>query len=86
MPLRLEIGPKDIEKSAVLVARRDTREKQSLSMENLPAQLGGLLAAIQQNLLERATAFRVEHTQSARAKASVANTFLNRKIIPDLIV
>jgi prolyl-tRNA synthetase len=65
VPLRLEIGPKDIEKSAVLVARRDTREKQSLSMENLPAQLRSLLVAMQQNLLERATAFRVEHTQSA---------------------
>jgi prolyl-tRNA synthetase len=65
VPLRLEIGPKDIEKSAVLVARRDTREKQSLSMENLPAQLRGLLVAIQQNLFERATAFRVEHTQGA---------------------
>ena len=35
VPLRLEIGPKDIEKSAVLVARRDTREKQSLPMEGL---------------------------------------------------
>src|SRR5579872_7210744 len=33
VPLRLEIGPKDIEKSAVLIARRDTREKQSLPMD-----------------------------------------------------
>ena len=35
VPLRLEIGPKDIEKSAVLVARRDTREKQSVPMDGL---------------------------------------------------
>jgi prolyl-tRNA synthetase len=63
VPLRLEIGPKDIEKSAVLVARRDTREKQSLSMENLPAQLHVLLDAIQQNLFDRAVAFRADHTQ-----------------------
>src|SRR3979411_1705365 len=35
VPLRLEIGPKDIEKSAVLIARRDTREKQSLPMDGL---------------------------------------------------
>ena len=33
VPLRVEIGPKDIEKSAVMVARRDTREKASLAME-----------------------------------------------------
>ena len=65
VPLRLEIGPKDIEKSAVLVARRDTREKASLPMANLPAQLSALLDAIQQNLFEKATAFRTEHTQRA---------------------
>ena len=41
VPLRLEIGPKDIEKSAVLVARRDTREKQSLPMEGLAARIRG---------------------------------------------
>ena len=35
VPLRLEIGPKDIEKSPVLVARRDTREKQSMPMDGL---------------------------------------------------
>src|SRR3954452_21813289 len=63
VPLRVEIGPKDIEKSAVLVARRDTREKQSLSMENLAAQLRALLEAIQQNLFDRALAFRADHTQ-----------------------
>ena len=63
VPLRVEIGPKDIEKSAVLVARRDTREKQSLPMEGLPEQLRGLLDEIQHNLLHRALAFRAEHTQ-----------------------
>jgi prolyl-tRNA synthetase len=63
VPLRLEIGPKDIEKSAVLVARRDTREKQSLPMDGLAAQLRSLLEAIQKNLFDRALAFREEHTQ-----------------------
>src|SRR5471030_48191 len=63
VPLRLEIGPKDIEKSAVLVARRDTREKQSLPMDGLPGQIRTLLDAIQKNLFERALQFREEHTQ-----------------------
>jgi prolyl-tRNA synthetase len=63
VPLRLEIGPKDIEKSAVLVARRDTREKQSLPMEGLPARLRDLLTDVQQSLFTRATQFRDEHTQ-----------------------
>ena len=65
VPLRLEIGPKDIEKSAVLIARRDTREKQSLPMADLAQQLHGLLDEIQKNLLHRALAFRAEHTQRA---------------------
>jgi prolyl-tRNA synthetase len=63
VPLRVEIGPKDIEKSAVLVARRDTREKQSLPMHGLATQLAQLLDHIQTNLFDRATAFRDEHTQ-----------------------
>src|SRR5437879_5290946 len=50
VPLRVEIGPKDIEKSAVLVARRDTREKQSIPMNGLPAALKGLLDQVQRNL------------------------------------
>src|SRR3954463_3949906 len=65
VPLRLEIGPKDIEKSAVMIARRDTREKQSLAMADLAPQLRSLLDEIQKNLLDRALAFRAEHTQRA---------------------
>src|SRR6476620_2938514 len=65
VPLRLEIGPKDIEKSAVMVARRDTREKQSLPMEGLADQLRTLLDDVQRTLLERAVRFREEHTQRA---------------------
>ena len=62
VPLRLEIGPKDIEKSQVVLARRDTREKSFVPMDGLPAHVEQLLAAIQQALYERAVAFRTEHT------------------------
>src|SRR6476659_6294778 len=50
VPLRVEIGPKDIEKSAVVVARRDTREKQSVPMDGLAARLRELLNEVQRNL------------------------------------
>jgi prolyl-tRNA synthetase len=63
VPLRLEIGPKDIEKSAVLIARRDTREKQSVPMDGLAARLRELLDDIQKTLFTRAVQFRDEHTQ-----------------------
>ena len=62
VPLRLEIGPKDIEKSSVFAARRDTRQKQSLPMEGLPDRIKALLAEIQTSLLNKALAFREEHT------------------------
>jgi prolyl-tRNA synthetase len=62
VPLRLEIGPKDIEKSQVVLARRDTREKSFSPMDGLEAQIEALLATIQQALFDRAVKFREEHT------------------------
>ncbi len=65
VPLRLEIGPKDIEKSQVLLARRDTREKAGVPMDGLIDRVRELLDEIQSNLLQRAIQFRSEHTQNA---------------------
>lgn len=62
VPLRIEIGPKDLEKSAVMVARRDTREKASIPMEGLDAALAAKLDEIQQALYRRAKTFRETHT------------------------
>ncbi|MGH9407893.1 MAG: proline--tRNA ligase [Vicinamibacterales bacterium] len=62
VPLRLEIGPKDIEKSAVMVARRDTREKASMPMAGLAEAIVAKLDEIQQGLYARAVRFRDEHT------------------------
>jgi prolyl-tRNA synthetase len=63
VPLRLEIGPKDIEKSQVLLARRDTREKLPTPMDGLTARITVLLEEIQDGLFQRALKFREEHTQ-----------------------
>jgi prolyl-tRNA synthetase len=62
VPLRLEIGPKDIEKSAVFAARRDTRTKTSLPMAGLADTIRTLLDDIQQALFDRAVRFRDDHT------------------------
>src|SRR4249919_771703 len=62
VPLRLEIGPKDIEKAQVFSARRDTREKAAIPMADLATRVPALLEEIQANLLARARAFREEHT------------------------
>jgi prolyl-tRNA synthetase len=65
VPLRLEIGPKDIEKGQVFSARRDTREKAAIPLAELGTRVPALLQEIQRNLLARAQAFREEHTSEA---------------------
>jgi prolyl-tRNA synthetase len=65
VPLRLEIGPKDIEKGQVLLARRDTREKLGAPMDGLAPRVVEVLDEIQKTLFERAVQFREEHTQQA---------------------
>ncbi|HEY5491338.1 MAG TPA: proline--tRNA ligase [Gemmatimonadaceae bacterium] len=58
VPLRFELGPKDLEKQAVFAARRDTREKQSMPMAGLPEAAAALLARIQQDMFDTALARR----------------------------
>ncbi|MBR9981395.1 MAG: proline--tRNA ligase [Desulfatitalea sp.] len=60
VPLRVEIGPRDIANDAVFVARRDMphKEKSALLRTRFIAEVGQILDAVQTNLLARATAFR----------------------------
>jgi prolyl-tRNA synthetase len=61
VPLRVEIGPKDVEKNSVALARRDRPGREGKSFvpqENLAATVCEMLVSIQAALLERATAFR----------------------------
>src|SRR5688500_447847 len=65
VPVRMEIGPKDLEKSQVVLARRDTREKASAAFDGLTSRIAGMLDEIQRTLLDRARRFRDEHTSRA---------------------
>ncbi len=58
IPLRLEIGPKDLEKGSVFSARRDTRAKAALPMAGLPEAVARLLETMQADLLAAAPARR----------------------------
>ena len=72
VPLRLEIGPKDIEKAQVFSARRDTREKAAIPIADLATRVESLLAEIQQNLLARAvSSARSTRTRRRRGTSSV---------------
>jgi prolyl-tRNA synthetase len=62
VPLRLELGPKDLEKDQCVLVRRDTREKIFQPLGTLGERVGGLLESMQKDLLERARAFLATHT------------------------
>jgi prolyl-tRNA synthetase len=70
IPLRLEIGPKDLEKGSVFSARRDTRAKAAIPMAGLPESVAKLLETIQADLLAAAKQRREEG--SHRGVASYA--------------
>ena len=78
VPLRLEIGPKDIEKSAVFAARRDTRVKASMPMDGLAGAITRLLDEIQQGLFDRAVKFRDEHTSKTASYDEFKSTMEGR--------
>jgi prolyl-tRNA synthetase len=65
IPLRLEVGPKDIENGQVILARRDTGEKLIVSMEELDGKLNQILDDIQKNLYQKASKHREERTSIA---------------------
>ncbi|WP_213084050.1 proline--tRNA ligase [Heyndrickxia camelliae] len=65
IPVRLEVGPKDIEKGQVVLARRDTSEKIIVPMEELETKIPALLEEIQNNLFEKAKKHREEKTTVA---------------------
>lgn len=65
VPVRLEIGPRDIENGNCVLARRDTNEKETCSLDGIEKSVADLLEKIQKNMLETARQFREEHTFKA---------------------
>ena len=65
VPLRLEIGPKDLEKNQCVLVRRDTREKVFVSLDELETAIPAQLEALRKDLYERALANREKRTWAA---------------------
>jgi prolyl-tRNA synthetase len=76
IPLRLEAGPRDLEKGVVVLVRRDTGEKEVIAKAQVADRVVELLAIIQQEMFDRALAFRCERTQGFSDYSAFAN-FLN---------
>jgi len=61
VPVRVTIGARDLENNVVEIARRDTKEKSSVSIEGLTDRLASLLSDIQTNMFKKAEAYRDDH-------------------------
>ena len=65
VPVRIAIGARDLEQNIVEVARRDTKEKANASIDGIGLHVKNLLDEIQQNIFNRAKAFRDDHITEA---------------------
>lgn len=65
IPVRVELGPKDIEKNQCVLVRRDTREKTVVSLDEIDTAVPKLLEQIQNNMFEHAKAHRDAHIWDA---------------------
>lgn len=62
VPLRIEIGPRDIDNNQVIIARRDTGEKQPIPIDAVTATVKERLIEIQENMYQKALQFRADHS------------------------
>lgn len=78
IPVRVEIGPKDIEANQAVLARRDTGEKIIVSLDELDTKVDELLKQIQSDMLEKARAHREAHTYVATNYEEFKETVANK--------
>ncbi len=78
IPLRVEIGPKDIEAGQGVIVRRDTREKIPVSLEEMPEKINEIMKTMQADMLERARKHRDENTFSATTYEEFKNVIENK--------
>lgn len=81
IPVRIEIGPKDIENNSVVAVRRDTGEKESVAIDQLTDKVTSLLNSIQANLLDKAKSMQAENTVSVDTWDEFISALENRKFI-----
>jgi len=65
VPVRIEVGPRDIENGVATVARRDTCDKFTLALDGIDKEVAELLDEIQKNMYDKSLAFRNSHVKEA---------------------
>ncbi len=81
VPLRVEVGPRDVRDGQAVVVRRDTRAKEAVAHSALAARVQTLLDEMQQALYDRAVRFRAEHTHWASDYAEFQRLIEDRGFI-----
>lgn len=78
IPVRLVIGPRDLEENTCEVARRDTKEKSTMPLDSIVESLESLLNEIQLNIYNKALAYRKEHITPANSWDEFENMLDNK--------
>ena len=78
IPVRIEIGPKDIEAGHAVIVRRDTREKIVADLSELSGKVAEVLETMQKEMLERARAHRDAHTYEAHSYEEFKDIIANK--------
>ncbi len=78
IPLRIEVGPRDLENGEAVVVRRDNGEKQTVKLDQLETYIPELLDTIQKDMLEKARAHRDSHTYVAENYEQFKDIIENR--------
>ena len=81
IPLRIEIGPKDIKSSQAILARRDTQEKQAVKLSQLKKKIPELLENIQSNLYKKAAKIIKDNTVEASSLNQLVKAIKDKKLI-----
>lgn len=86
VPLRVEVGPRDMEKDALFVGRRDRtpKDKTSIARSEFVATIGQLLQSIQDTLFQRALEFRAAHTRQIDSRDEFYAYFTAERSDPNL--
>jgi prolyl-tRNA synthetase len=72
VPVRIEVGPRDVAAAQVVAVRRDTRDKKTVPMADLSPTVHDLLASVQDSLFKRAADFRQRNTHEVDTLAALA--------------
>lgn len=80
IPLRIEIGPKDIQKSQAVMVRRDTGEKKVVKIKDVNKEVKKILESMQKNMLLKAKKFLYENIADAKNGEEFDKTIKNKKM------